>query len=125
MLATTTVSVSFSNGFVGDATKNNEASNSAYLTSLGWSNFQFVQTTNNGLFGGTQGNDYSGTILITDAANVQHRIDGVINWRAPSGNVSTMVFYAPAPRTPWPPPLAPTSSTRTPRPTVIPTASSV
>lgn len=93
-MATTTVSVSFSNGFVGDATKNNEASNSAYLTSLGWSNFQFVQTTNNGLFGGTQGNDYSGTILITDAANVQHRIDGVINWRAPSGNVSTMVFYA-------------------------------
>lgn len=35
----TTVSVSFSNGFVGDYSKNNLAINSAYLTTLGWSNF--------------------------------------------------------------------------------------
>jgi hypothetical protein len=93
-LAKTIVSVSFFNGFVGDATKNNVASNAAYLKSLGWSNFQFQQETDNGLFGGTQGNDLSGTLLITDAAGVQHRIQGVINWRAPSGAVSTMVFYA-------------------------------
>jgi len=93
-VATTIVSVSFSNGFLGDATKNNESSNSSYLTALGWSNFQFQQATNNGQFGGSQGNDLSGTILITDAAGVQHAINGVINWRAPSGSVSTMVFYA-------------------------------
>lgn len=93
-MAITIVSVSFSNGFVGDATKSNEASAASYLTALGWSNFQFQQATDNGQFGGSQGNDLSGTILITDALGVQHRIDGVINWRAPSGSVSTMVFYA-------------------------------
>jgi hypothetical protein len=93
-VAKTTVSVSFPNGFIGNATKTNEASSASYLTSLGWSNLQFEQETDNGLFGGTQGNDLSGTLLITDAAGVQHRIHGVVNWRAPSGAVSTMVFYA-------------------------------
>ena len=90
----TIVSVSFSNGFVGTATGNNESSASSYLNALGWSNFQFQQSTDNGQFGGTQGNDLSGTILVTDALGVQHQIEGVINWRAPSGTVSTMVFYA-------------------------------
>ncbi|MCC6071968.1 Calx-beta domain-containing protein [Massilia sp. GCM10020059] len=93
-MATSIVSVSFSNGFIGDASKTNESSFSTYLTALGWSNFQFQQATTTGLFGGSQGNDLSGTILLTDALGVQHRIDGVINWRAPSGDVSTMVFYA-------------------------------
>ncbi|WP_374362297.1 Calx-beta domain-containing protein [Pseudoduganella danionis] len=88
------VSVSFANGFIGDYSRNNEASNSTLLSTLGWSNLQFVQASDNGQFGGTQGNDYSGTILVTDANNVQHAIDGVINWRAPSGSVSTIVFYA-------------------------------
>jgi len=90
----TTVSVSFSNGFVGDYSKNNLAINSSYLTALGWSNFQFSQISNNGQFGGSQGNDYTGTIIVTDANGVEHSIDGVINWRAPSGSVTTMVFYA-------------------------------
>lgn len=93
-MAITIVSVSFSNGFIGDMTKTNESSNSSYLTALGWSNFQFQQATDSGQFGGSQGNDLSGTILITDAAGIQHAIDGVINWRAPSGSVSTLVFYA-------------------------------
>lgn len=93
-MATTTVSVSFANGFVGNAARTTEADQAYYLTNLGWRNVQFQQSTDNGLFGGSQGNDYSGTILITDAAGVQHRIDGVVNWRAPSGNVSTMVFYS-------------------------------
>ena len=93
-MANTTVSVSFANGFVGDYSKNNESSNAVYLTSLGWSQFQFVQSSDNGQFGGTQGNDLAGTILITDAAGVQHAIAGAINWRAPSGAVSTVVFFA-------------------------------
>ena len=66
-MATTIVSVSFSNGFLGDATKNNESSNSSYLTALGWSNFQFQQATNNGQFGGSQGNDLSGTAGLTSS----------------------------------------------------------
>ena len=84
-MANTIVSVSFADGFFGDATKTNEASNASYLSALGWTNLQFQQSTNNGQFGGSQGNDLSGTILVTDSAGVQHRIDGVINWRAPSG----------------------------------------
>ena len=55
-MAKTIVSVSFSNGFIGNATNNNESSASSYLTALGWSNFQFQQATDNGKFGGTQGN---------------------------------------------------------------------
>ncbi|HJV00358.1 MAG TPA: Calx-beta domain-containing protein [Burkholderiaceae bacterium] len=93
-MATSTVSVSFADGFVGDYFKNNEAINSQYMSALGWSKLQFAQTTDNGQFGGTQGNDYSGQIIVTDALGVVHTIDGVINWRAPSGSVSTMVFYA-------------------------------
>ncbi len=93
-MAITTVSVSFANGFVGDYSKNNESTNASLTSALGWSNLQFVQSTDNGQFGGTQGNDYTGTILVTDANGVQHAIDGVINWRAPSGAVSTIVFYA-------------------------------
>ncbi|WUR13369.1 Calx-beta domain-containing protein [[Empedobacter] haloabium] len=93
-MAVTTVSVSFANGFFGNASKSNESSSTSYLTSLGWSNLQFQQATNNGQFGGSQGNDYSGTIIVTDALGVVHRINGVINWRAPSGDVSTIVFYA-------------------------------
>ncbi|MBA5637911.1 hypothetical protein H3H37_12685 [Duganella sp. LX20W] len=93
-MTTSTVSVSFANGFVGDYSKNNEAINSQYMSALGWSKLQFAQTTDNGQFGGTQGNDYSGQIIVTDALGVVHTIDGVINWRAPSGAVSTMVFYA-------------------------------
>ncbi|GKS70389.1 hypothetical protein W03_23930 [Nitrosomonas sp. PY1] len=90
----TTVSVSFANGFVGDAVNSNSASNCSYLVNLGWSNFQFSQSSSTGQFGGSQGNDYAGTIHITDANGVRHSIDGVINWRAPSGSVTTMVFYA-------------------------------
>ncbi|MBA5604519.1 hypothetical protein H3H36_03985 [Duganella sp. FT3S] len=93
-MATSTVSVSFTDGFVGDYFKNNEAINAQYMSALGWSKLQFAQTTDNGQFGGTQGNDYSGQIIVTDALGVVHTIDGVINWRAPSGSVSTMVFYA-------------------------------
>ncbi|MFB9246581.1 hypothetical protein, partial [Massilia antarctica] len=93
-MTVSTVSVSFANGFFGNASKTNESSSTSYLTSLGWSNVQFQQATNNGQFGGSQGNDYSGTIIVNDALGVEHRIDGVINWRAPSGAVSTIVFYS-------------------------------
>ncbi|AVR94628.1 hypothetical protein C9I28_02030 [Pseudoduganella armeniaca] len=59
------------------------------MSALGWTNVQFQQSTSNGAFSGTQG-----TILITDAAGVTHRIPSTIAWRAPNGTPSTMVFYA-------------------------------
>ena len=86
------ISVSFSNGFVGDNTGTNDASNAVYLNSLGWSNIQFSQNSSGSLFT-AQGNDVPGNVLITDNANVQHSIAGFIKWRSPSGNnITTMVF---------------------------------
>ncbi|WEF31939.1 Calx-beta domain-containing protein [Pseudoduganella chitinolytica] len=93
-MALSTVSVSFTDGFIGTASKSNEASGASLMSALGWSNVQFQQDTSNGSFGGTQG-----TILITDAAGITHRIDSVIAWRAPNGTPSTMVFYATGPAT--------------------------
>ena len=86
------ISVSFSNGFVGDNTGTNDASNAVYLNSLGWSNIQFSQNSSGNLFT-AQGNDVPGNVLITDNSNVQHSIPGFIKWRSPSGNnITTMVF---------------------------------
>ncbi|WP_409265580.1 beta strand repeat-containing protein [Massilia sp. BHUDP2] len=92
-MATKILSVSFANGFVGDYSKSTEAKSASYLKDLGWSNFQFQQVSESSQFT-LQGNDLTGRILITDAAGKQHTIDAVINWRTPSGDVSTMVAYA-------------------------------
>lgn len=92
-MATKILSVSFSNGFLGIFSKTTAAESATYLKDLGWSNFQFQQISESSQFT-LQGNDLKGRILITDAAGKQHTIDAVINWRAPSGDVSTMVAYA-------------------------------
>ena len=86
------VSVSFNEGFVGDNTGNNSASNAVYLSSLGWTNIKFTQLSSSGVFV-SQGNDIIGEVLITDFNGVVHSINGFIKWRSPSGNSpSTMVF---------------------------------
>ena len=85
------VRVSFNEGFVGDNAANNRSTNAAYLTSFGWSKFKFTQTSATNIFV-AQGNDIIGNVVITDANNVIHTIPGYIKWRAPSGNVTTIVF---------------------------------
>jgi hypothetical protein len=85
------LSVPFSSGFVGDNTSQNESSNSKYMSTLGWSNFQFVQNSSATTFV-SQGNDIVGNVLITDNNGVEHTIPGFIKWRAPSGTVTALVF---------------------------------
>ncbi len=91
------ITVPFTNGFVGQNTANNEASNAYYLFGLGWKNIQFAQNSSANIFV-AQGNDIIGMVLITDNNNVQHTINGFIKWRAPNGNVTTICFQ-PAPGT--------------------------
>lgn len=90
--AQNTISVPFSNGFVGDNTANNVSSNSKYLSALGWTNVQFTQNSPQFVFV-AQGNDIPGTVLITDNSGIQSSVPGFIKWRAPSGsNITTPVF---------------------------------
>ena len=88
------ITVPFNNGFVGNNSANNVAVNSFYLTGasgLGFTNVQFAQNSNSNIFV-AQGNDIIGMVLITDSNGVEHTINGFVKWRAPSGQVSTMVF---------------------------------
>lgn len=85
------ISIPFNSGFVGDNTAQNVSSNSVYLSSLGWSNIQFAQSTSGTTFT-AQGNDIIGMIYITDANGVEHTINGFVKWRAPSGSVTALVF---------------------------------
>lgn len=85
------ISIPFNSGFVGDNTAQNVSSNSVYLSSLGWSNIQFAQSTSGTAFT-SQGNDIIGMIYITDANGVEHTINGFVKWRAPSGTVTSLVF---------------------------------
>ena len=85
------ISIPFNSGFVGDNTAQNVSSNSVYLSSLGWTNVQFAQSTSGTTFT-AQGNDIIGMIYITDANGVEHTINGFVKWRAPSGTVTALVF---------------------------------
>lgn len=99
-MAKTIVSVSFTNGFLGDAASTpNTAINVQLMTELGWSNLQFRQVSDTGQFT-LQGNDLTGTIVLTDANNIKHEIDVVINWRvSANGKTNTLVAYATGPAT--------------------------
>jgi gliding motility-associated-like protein len=86
-----TVSVPFSNGFVGVNAANNKATTAYPLSSLGLTNVKFSQNSTATNFT-LQGNDITGNVLITDNSGVEHSIPGFIKWRAPSGTITTMVF---------------------------------
>lgn len=90
-IAQNIISIPFNSGFVGDNTAQNVSSNSVYLSSLGWTNVQFAQSTSGTTFT-AQGNDIIGMIYITDANGVEHTINGFVKWRAPSGTVTALVF---------------------------------
>ena len=93
--AQNTVAVPFSTGFVGNNTGNNTCGNAVYMSSLGWTNFQFAQQTSGTVFV-AQGNDVPGFVQITDFTGVEHTIQGFIKWRTSSGGNSTSVVFAPA-----------------------------
>ncbi|MDP4951217.1 MAG: MopE-related protein, partial [Flavobacteriales bacterium] len=88
------ITVPFNNGFVGLSGGNNSATSCYYFSGtggLGWTNVQFTQNSPTNIFV-AQGNDIIGSVVITDALGVEHTIPGFIKWRAPSGQVTTMVF---------------------------------
>lgn len=89
----TTISVPFSDGFIGTYTGSNSSPVAYHLSYVGIHNVRFTQNSSTGLFvGAVQGNDIPGNLILRDNNNVQYTIPGVINWRAPSGTVTTMVF---------------------------------
>lgn len=60
-----TASVGFESGFVGEYTNNaHQPVSIKTLATLGIDSVVISQTTDNGLFGGSQGNDYSVTVKI-------------------------------------------------------------
>lgn len=92
-LSQTTISVPFNDGFLGTYTGSNSSPVAYHLTALGITKVRFTQNSTTGQFvGAVQGNDIPGNVVLTDNGGTQHIIPGVINWRAPSGNVTTMVF---------------------------------
>jgi hypothetical protein len=87
------ISVHFSNGFFVTYAGSNSSPVAYHLSSLGIHNVRFTQSSTSGQFmGATQGNDIPGNVILIDNSGVQYTIPGVINWRAPSGTVTTMVF---------------------------------
>jgi len=85
------IGVSFSDGFIGDVVNTTSASGAVKTSSLGWTNIQFVQNSPSTIFV-SQGNDIPGSAIITDNNGTKHTVTGYINWRAPNGTVSTVVF---------------------------------
>jgi gliding motility-associated-like protein len=88
------VSLTFSKGYIGTQGSNtNQANNIKNLSSLGIARVSFGQSYA-GTFGGTQGNDLSGTIKIylaagatsPQAVNSVITLTGALNWRETSGS---------------------------------------
>ena len=80
------VSLSFSNGYLG--TQNSavqSTSNIKNLASIGISRVSFSQSYS-GSFGGTQGNDLSGTIKLYLNTGSVVTLSGALNWRETIGN---------------------------------------
>jgi hypothetical protein len=89
------ITVSFASGFVGWNTANNEASMVSSFGDLGWTQVQFAQNSTGNTFT-EQGNDITGSVLITDDNGVQHQINGFVKWRTPSGNSPSTLVFQPA-----------------------------
>lgn len=88
-----TISVPFSSGFIGTYAGSNSSPVAYHFSHLGITNVRFTQVSTTGQFvGATQGNDVPGNVVLVDANGQQHTITGVLNWRAPSGTVTTVVF---------------------------------
>ncbi|RDV24316.1 tandem-95 repeat protein, partial [Alteromonas aestuariivivens] len=84
---TTTVSVGFENGLLGEYSNNaHQPINVNTFSTLGITSAIISQESDNGQFGGTQGNDYAVdvTFLFDDGTTVT--FDGAVNWRDTKGS---------------------------------------
>lgn len=87
MAATSTVSVTFTNGFIGEYA--NGAQQPLHSVLLGTLNIRSVvisQTTDDGTFGGSQGNDYSVNLTVNYSNGTSVTCASSINWLDKTGN---------------------------------------
>lgn len=78
----TVVSAPFSEGFIGtQGTNTQQANNIKLFNTLGIARAFLQQNTDNGRFGGTQGNDYSATLKLVFNNGSTLSIPGNITWR--------------------------------------------
>lgn len=80
--AATIVSAPFTKGFIGTQGSNTQQANNIKLfTTLGVARAYLQQNTDNGRFGGTQGNDYAATLKLVLNSGATISIAGNITWR--------------------------------------------
>ena len=93
-----TVSVPFSVGFAGTVGSNSGQANAIKnFATLGVSKAFFIQTSASGQFGGTQGNDLSGTMRLVFNSGQTIDIPGAISWRISQGATLNYFGFIPAP----------------------------
>ncbi|WP_430463559.1 beta strand repeat-containing protein [Tabrizicola sp.] len=97
-LAEQTVSVSFPlGGVIGTVGTNTGQANSIVNTAnVGITSVTFSQTNNgtDGRFGGTQGNDYCGTLTLSGTTTFSFA--ACVNWRITTGNTADYIGFVPA-----------------------------
>ncbi|RJT26184.1 hypothetical protein D5I55_01340, partial [Chakrabartia godavariana] len=80
--ANTTVSVGFENGFIGEYSNNaHQPVTIKTFPTLGIDSVTISQTTDNGAFGGSQGNDYSVNVRIQFSNGTTSSFPAAVNWR--------------------------------------------
>lgn len=85
--AQTRVSVGFEYGIIGEATNNaHQPERGVLLSTLGISQVVISQMSNNGQFGGTQGNDYDVDVTILFNNGTTTTFTAAVNWRDTSGS---------------------------------------
>lgn len=85
--ATTTVSVGFESGFVGEYSNNaHQPQSIKTFGTLQVRSATISQTTDNGQFGGSQGNDYSVTVRLRFTNGTTATFPGAVNWRDTAGS---------------------------------------
>jgi len=93
-----TLSVPFSRGFIGtDGTSTGKADGIKTFATLGVVRSYFIQVSSSSQFGGTQGNDYSGTVRLVLASGAIIDIPGAVNWRDTAGSTLNAIGFLPAP----------------------------
>jgi Tfp pilus assembly protein PilX len=93
-----TLSVPFPSGFVGTKGSNTGQANAIVnFSTLGVANAYFIQQSDSADFGGTQGNDLSGTLRLSFQNGQVINVPGAINWRITQGSTLLYFGFIPAP----------------------------
>jgi hypothetical protein len=93
-----TVSVPFRAGFIGTIGQNaNKTTGILNFSTLKIATAHFTQESDNGQFGGTQGNDLSGTLRLAFEDKRVIEIPGAINWRISTSGVTEYFGFIPDP----------------------------